>query len=75
MQSDRGATIAPAVSSAVLDSGIGTRLVVFKDWIGHRESLQSLNLIGIQKANGTVFPEVISKVLPFEITMVSPAHT
>ncbi|KXJ95594.1 P-loop containing nucleoside triphosphate hydrolase protein [Microdochium bolleyi] len=75
MQSDRGATITPAVASTALDSALGTRLVLFKDWIGHRETLQSLNLIGIQKANGATFPGVISQVFPFEITVNGVANT
>ncbi|KAH7035448.1 P-loop containing nucleoside triphosphate hydrolase protein [Microdochium trichocladiopsis] len=68
MQADRSAIIAPAVSSAALEAGLGTRLVVFKDWIGHQESSRSASLVGIQKVNGTAVPEVIGQVFAFQIT-------
>lgn len=71
MQTDRGAIITPAVSSAAFEAGLGTRLVVFRDWVGTRENSRSINVVGVQKVNGTSVLEVIGQVCPFEITEVS----
>ena len=72
------AVLHPAISGAAWDSGIGTRLVLFRDWLfrgaetpsSHREYVPGVRFAGVMKAQGITY-EGVGKVITFTIEEVS----
>lgn len=79
------ALLVPAISSADWESGISTRLVLFRDWIPAQgkwsdvdaNRLLKARFVGVLKANGAILTdeEGVGKVLPFAIENVSQYTT
>ncbi|KAI1187143.1 P-loop containing nucleoside triphosphate hydrolase protein [Nemania serpens] len=67
MQTERGATISPAISASCWEQGIATRLVLFQDWAAISSELRNVRIVGIQKSNDQGSPSGIGLVFPFEI--------
>lgn len=70
MQTERGATISPAISASCWEQGIATRLVLFQDWAAVDSELRNVRIIGVQKSNDQGSPNGIGLVFPFEIRNV-----
>ena len=68
------AVLHPAISGAAWDSGIGTRLVLFRDWLfrgaempsSHGEYVPGVRFAGVMKAKGITY-EGVGKVITFTI--------
>lgn len=78
IRSETGAVLYPAISSTAWDSGIGTRIALFRDWIaqtGHTPSsrddpIAGAICAGITKAKGVLY-EGVGKVVTFKIQKVN----
>lgn len=72
------AVLHPAISGTAWDSGIGARLVLFRDWLfrgagtpsSHGEYVPGLRFAGVMKAKGITY-EGVGKVITFTIEEVS----
>ncbi|KAI1162435.1 P-loop containing nucleoside triphosphate hydrolase protein [Nemania serpens] len=67
MQTERGATISPAISASCWEQGVATRLVLFQDWTAIDSELRNVRIVGVQKSNDQGSPNGIGLVFPFEI--------
>ena len=72
MQAERGATLVPAITATVWESGISTRLVLFRDWIWDGDTAQGLHFAGVQKLNGKSYNGSIQGVASFKTKAVGP---
>ena len=76
------AVLHPAISGAAWDSGIGTRLVLFRDWLfrgaetlsSHGEYVPGVRFAGVMKAKGITY-EGVGKLITFTIEGVSWFHS
>ncbi|KAI9746193.1 MAG: hypothetical protein M1818_000874 [Claussenomyces sp. TS43310] len=66
MQSGSGAVLIPAVSSTAWDSGIATRIVLFRDWGWEKTQVRFARIV---KASGTSTKgrEGVGRIIPFVI--------
>ena len=77
IRSDTGAILHPAISSTAWDMGIGTRIIMLRDWIyktkdisGSQQAyLPGVRIMGIIKAKGISY-EGIGNIFPFRIEKV-----
>lgn len=82
-QSGRGATLTPAVNTALWEQGVSTRLVLFRDWtLGPPELGKTRDryyapgfLAGVQKLDGRHAHEGLEHVSAFEVGSVSTTTT
>jgi len=78
IRSETGAMLHPAVSGRAWDTGIGTRIVLFRDWMfqpsetpsSQSDILPGVRFAGVMKAKG-ITHEGISNVVAFTIEKVS----
>lgn len=70
MQSERSATLIPAVNATVWEQGISTRLVLFRDWVWQGRKLTSVFLAGIQKIDGKLVHDGVEHVSAFKVGAV-----
>lgn len=71
MQSERGATLTPAINANVWEHGLSTRLVLFRDWDWVKGKARPLFLAGIQKVDGKTTHDAFELVSAFKIDHVS----
>ena len=71
MQAERGATLVPALSSNAWEQGVGSRIVLFRNWARQQGDIQSVYFAGIQKLDGRLMPDAIGPVFAFNIQQVS----
>lgn len=71
MQSERGATLTPAINANVWEHGLSTRLVLFRDWDWLKGKARPLFLAGIQKLDGKTTNDAFELVSAFKIDHVS----
>ena len=72
------AVLHPAIAGNAWDSGIGTRLVLFRDWLfrgaeppsSHGEYVPGVRFAGVLKAKGITY-EGVGKVITFTLEEVS----
>ncbi|KAI1204911.1 P-loop containing nucleoside triphosphate hydrolase protein [Annulohypoxylon truncatum] len=67
MQSERGATLIPAINAGTWEQGIATRLVLFRDWVMENDTVRDIRFVGVQKLNGKLIPGGISQVFAFNV--------
>lgn len=82
MRSGTRALLLPAMSGGDWDSGISTRLVLFRDWLPADEPsskvedgrVRRARFIGVVKANGVSLADEggVGRVIPFTIEKASP---
>jgi len=65
MQSEKGATLIPAVNASVWEQGISTRLVLFRDWVWAGEQPAEMRFAGIQKLNGKATQDAVEHISAF----------
>lgn len=75
------ALLVPAISGAEWESGVSTRLVLFRDWIpgqgkwsdADADKLRKARFVGVVKANGVTMADEggVGDVVPFAIESVS----
>ncbi len=78
IRSETGAVMHPAIAGTAWDSGISTRIVIFRDWVfkakdaasNHEEYVSGVRLAGVMKAKGVSY-EGVGKVVLFTIEKVS----
>lgn len=71
MQSERGATLTPAINANLWEQGVSTRLVLYRDWDWVKGRARSLYLAGVQKLDGRSTNDAIELVSGFVIGHVS----
>ena len=71
MQSERGATLTPAINAMVWEQGVSTRLVLFRDWSWQVKTLAIVLLAGFQKIDGKAFQAAVENVVAFRVEGVS----
>jgi hypothetical protein len=71
MQSEKGATLIPAVNAGVWEQGISTRLVVFRDWVWNDGKPADVRFVGIQKLDGKTAQHAVDHLVAFKILTVS----
>lgn len=79
IRSETGAMLHPAISGTAWDTGISTRIAIFRDWIfqaseqasSQGEYIPGVRFVGVMKAKGISY-EGLGKVVMFVIGMVSP---
>ena len=71
MQAERGATLIPAISAAVWEQGMSTRLVLFRDWALGDSETRGLHFAAIQKLHGKGTATLMESVCPFRVDEVS----
>ncbi|KAK7997055.1 centromere binding protein b [Apiospora arundinis] len=67
MQSERGATLTPAINAMVWDQGITNRLVLFRDWLYKDKAVAGVYFAGIQKLNGRAHQGGLGDIFAFDI--------
>ncbi|KAK8028853.1 P-loop containing nucleoside triphosphate hydrolase protein [Apiospora marii] len=67
MQTERGATLTPAINAMVWDQGITTRLVLFRDWLYKDKAVEGVYFAGIQKLNGKAHQGGLGEIFAFDI--------
>ncbi|KAK8106255.1 hypothetical protein PG999_009614 [Apiospora kogelbergensis] len=67
MQTERGATLTPAINAMVWDRGITTRLVLFRDWLYKDKAVSGVYFAGIQKLNGKAHQSGLGEIFAFDI--------
>ncbi|KAK8042710.1 hypothetical protein PG994_013193 [Apiospora phragmitis] len=67
MQTERGATLTPAINAMVWDQGITTRLVLFRDWLYKDLAVAGVYFAGIQKLNGKAHQGGLGEIFAFDI--------
>ncbi|KAK7956890.1 DNA repair rhp55 [Apiospora aurea] len=67
MQTERGATLTPAINAMVWDQGITTRLVLFRDWLYKDHAVAGVYFAGIQKLNGKAHQGGLGEIFAFDI--------
>ncbi|KAK8079841.1 hypothetical protein PG997_007659 [Apiospora hydei] len=67
MQTERGATLTPAINAMVWDQGITTRLVLFRDWLYKDHAVAGVYFAGIQKLNGRAHQGGLGEIFAFDI--------
>ena len=78
IRSETGAVLHPAISGTAWDTGISTRIVIFRDWFfqasetasSQGEYIPGVRLAGVMKAKGISY-EGVGKVVMFVIEKVS----
>ena len=70
MQTERGATLTPAINAMVWDQGITTRLVLFRDWLYKDKAVSGVYFAGIQKLNGKAHQGGLGEIFAFDIQKV-----
>ena len=79
IRSESAAILHPAISGTAWDSGIGTRIVLFRDWMFNNsitsssqgDLMSGVRFAGVVKAKGISY-EGLGRVSPFTIQKVSP---
>ena len=76
IREDLGAVLHPAISGKAWDSGVNSRIVLFRDWLPHSsnetgavESVRDARFAGVIKA-GCIHHGGLGKVVPFSIGQV-----
>ena len=76
MQSERGATLIPAVNAASWERGFSTRLVLFRDWAWKDGRAEDVCFAGVQKVNGKTAQQAgIEQLVAFRVEKVSHTST
>ena len=78
---ETGAVLHPAISGTAWDSGISTRVVLFRDWMfqateaptGQDEYVPGMRFAGVIKAKGILY-EGVGRVTTFKIEKASTIH-
>jgi len=70
MQTERGATLVPAITATVWEQGMSTRLVLFRNWAQQGVEPLGLRFVGVQKLNGKAQSSWIDSVCAFRIEEV-----
>jgi hypothetical protein len=71
MQAEHGATLIPALNASVWEQGISTRIVLFRDWVWHNDSLLGTRFAGVIKSNGKDNRRLSgNSMAPFDVTDV-----
>ena len=81
IEAETGAVLHPAISGKAWDTGISTRIVIFRDWMfqasdaanSQGEYISGVRFAGVVKAKGISY-EGVGKVATFVIDNVSPFH-
>lgn len=71
MQSERGATLTPAINATVWEQGVSTRIVLFRDWIWRDRKYASVYLAGVQKLDDKSTTNAVESISAFKIEEVS----
>lgn len=71
MQSERGATLTPAINANLWEQGVSTRLTLFRDWTWRNNKSATVFLAGLQKLDGKATQDVVENVSAFKIDAVS----
>ncbi|KAI9171127.1 DNA repair protein rhp55 [Paramyrothecium foliicola] len=67
MQSERSATLVPAVNATVWELGVSTRLAIHKDWIWQDGRLRSASMVRVQKLDGKAVDDSPSYISAFNV--------
>lgn len=73
MQSERGATLTPAINANLWEQGVSTRLVLYRDWDWVKGKARPLYLVRVQKLDGRSTNDAIETTSAFNIGQVSSA--
>ncbi|KAI9902762.1 hypothetical protein N3K66_002114 [Trichothecium roseum] len=75
MQSERGATLTPAINATVWEQGVSTRIVLFRDWIWRDRKYASVYLAGVQKLDDKSTTNAVESISAFKVEEVSSSLT
>lgn len=67
MQTERGATLTPAINANLWEQGVSTRLVLFKDWQWGKGKAKTLHLAAVQKVDGKSANGALELVSAFRV--------
>lgn len=70
IQSERGASLAPAVNATVWAQGISTQIVLFRDWGTQKDESVNIFFAGVQKLDGKATEDAVDRVSAFKIDSV-----
>lgn len=78
IRTETGAVLHPAIAGTAWDTGIGTRIILFRDWMfqttdaqsSQGESMPGVRFAGVVKAKAVAY-EGVGKVATFRIEKVS----
>lgn len=70
LQAEKGATLIPAISAAVWEQGIATRVALYRDWVWNGSRISGARLATVQKANGKLASPTKERGYAFKIESV-----
>jgi hypothetical protein len=70
MHSEQSAALVPAVNATVWESGISTRIAVYKDWVWQGGQLRSASMLQVQKLDGKTLHDGADHLSAFAVKRV-----